>query len=109
MIYYGQKIVFSSLHYFLLHLLPQVAEHTLNTGTSEGQASMQASNDPGHDPLEAFPPAPPRAYNIAGVVLIVLSSPMFPGCLVVVLVLVVLGCLVVFLALFPPLGAPSPE
>ena len=70
---------------------------------------MQASNDPGHDPLEAFPPAPPRAYTIDGDVLMVLSSPMLClGCLVVVLALVVLGCLVVFLALFPPPGAPPP-
>ena len=77
--------------------------------TSEGQASMQASNDPGHDPVEAFPPAPPRAYDIAAVVLMVLSSPMLClGCLVVVLFLVVLGCLVVFLPLLPPPGAPPP-
>ena len=71
---------------------------------------MQASNDPGHDPLEVLPPAPPRAYTIAGVVLMVLSSPMLClGCLVVVLFLVVLGCLVVvFFLLFPPPGAPPP-
>ena len=97
------KKLLLSLYYFLVHLLPQLAAHTLS-----GQAVMQSSSVPGHPP-GALPPDPPRAYNIAGVVLMVLSSPMLPGCLVVVLVLVVLGCLVVFLPLFPPPGAPSPE
>ena len=84
------------MYYLLPHTLPQLATHKVYTlATSVGQATMQSSRDPGHGPLEAFPPAPPRAY-----IMVVL------GCLVVVLV--VLGCLVVFLALFSPPGAPPP-
>ena len=79
------------MYYLLPHTLPQLATHKVYTlATSVGQATMQSSRDPGHaappadppDPLEAFPPAPPRAYDIAAVVLIVLSSPMFRGLLV---------------------------
>ena len=44
-----------SLYYFLVHLLPQVAAHTLS-----GQAVMQSSSEPGH------PPVPPRVYIIEG-------------------------------------------
>ena len=81
-----------SLYYFSLHLLPQVATHTVNTlGTSEGQAATQSSSEPPHaldppDRLEAFTPAPPRAYTIAAVVLMVLSSSILRllVCLVVV-------------------------
>ena len=49
--------VLSSLYYFFLHRLPQLAEHTLNTRTSAGQAAMQSSREPGHppDPPDPFP------------------------------------------------------
>ena len=48
-------LIWSWLYYFLLHRLLQVAAHALNARTSEGQAAMQSSRDPGH-PSE--PPAP---------------------------------------------------
>ena len=57
-----------SLYYFLVHLLPQLAAHTLS-----GQAVMQSSSDPGH------PPDPPRVYIIEGVLPPFLSLLPLPG------------------------------
>ena len=85
------------MYYLLPHTLPQLATHKVYTlATSVGQATMQSSRDPGHDPLEALPPF---VYVIMGFVLMFIwsSSPMLRGLLV--------GCLPFP---FPLPGTPTP-
>ena len=111
------------MYYFFLHLLLQLAVHALNARvwnclwftvqiivflcrcppTWVGQASMQLSRDPGHEPPD--PPEPPRAYIVWFLVFIWSSSPMFRGLLEVVLLVVVL--LVVVLLVVVLLGGAT--
>ena len=57
-----------TLYHFLLHLLSQLAVHTLNPRSEDGQAAMQASSEPpGHDP-----PEPLFVFIMDGLVLVLM-------------------------------------